>query len=80
MSAAGRRLVPFQHRAAAQLGASAGQGRQVGYEDERFSYLVAVRPPLQTVPAAARVIRSPALRKFEVALPLCTRRGSSGAG
>lgn len=46
----------------------------LGYEDEKFSYLVVARPGLG-VPAATRVIARPEENKFSVTLPLCTPAG-----
>jgi ribosomal protein RSM22 (predicted rRNA methylase) len=51
------------------------KGASLGYEDEKFSYLVVVRPGLERWPVDARVIKPPVLNKFEIALPLCTPNG-----
>lgn len=51
------------------------KGASLGYEDEKFSYLVVVRPSVATRLPVARVIKPPILRKFEVELPLCTAGG-----
>ncbi|KRV47752.1 rRNA methyltransferase [Wenjunlia vitaminophila] len=45
------------------------KGGSLGYEDEKFSYLVASRTPLPT--ARHRVLRHPAQRKGMVTLQLC---------
>lgn len=62
------------------------KGGSLAYEDEKFSYVAAVRPgaagqavPLS--PAASRIVRKPRLRKGQVLLDLCTeeeglRRGT----
>jgi len=46
------------------------------FEDEKFSYLVATRLPIQ--PAAARVIGRPGRPKGRVMLELCTNAGGRG--
>lgn len=51
------------------------KGASLGYEDEKFSYLAVARPAMQPRAAAARVIRPPVVRKFEVVLPLCGTAG-----
>jgi ribosomal protein RSM22 (predicted rRNA methylase) len=52
------------------------KGGSLGYEDEKFSYLVVARPGIGARPAPARVIGPPAETKFSVTLPLC---GADGA-
>jgi ribosomal protein RSM22 (predicted rRNA methylase) len=47
----------------------------LAYEDEKFSYLILARPGLIVDPVPARVIRQPEVKKFEVALALCTSAG-----
>ncbi|MGW8887101.1 small ribosomal subunit Rsm22 family protein [Streptomyces sp. NPDC055749] len=47
------------------------KGGSLSHEDEKFSYVVATRFPVD--PAAARVIRRPQIRKGQVLLELCTR-------
>lgn len=49
------------------------KGGELGYEDEKFSYVVLSRQPLPT--ASARVIRHPSIRKGHVELQLCTPSG-----
>lgn len=49
------------------------KGADLGYEDEKFSYLVASRQPLATAPA--RIIRHPLQHKGHVELHLCTPAG-----
>ncbi|MGR8010812.1 small ribosomal subunit Rsm22 family protein [Streptomyces hypolithicus] len=54
------------------------KGGSLPYEDEKFSYVAAVRPAVATpaalaTPATARVIRRPQIRKGMVLLELCTR-------
>ena len=44
------------------------------FEDEKFSYLVATRAPVE--PAAARVISRPVRPKGQVILDLCTAAGT----
>ncbi|HVW94104.1 MAG TPA: small ribosomal subunit Rsm22 family protein [Devosia sp.] len=50
----------------------------LGYEDEKLSYLAVARPGVSARPVAARVIRPPSVKKFEVALALCTEEGLEG--
>ncbi len=51
------------------------KGGTLGYEDEKFSYLVVARPGIGTR-TPARVIRPPEENKFSVSLPLCTPQGT----
>jgi ribosomal protein RSM22 (predicted rRNA methylase) len=61
------------------------KGAELGYEDEKFSYVAAVRPgvpgqaeqPDLALPAA-RIVRRPQQRKGLVSLELCRRDGSAG--
>jgi len=51
------------------------KGGTLGYEDEKYSYLVVARPGIgKRTPA--RVIRPPEENKFSVSLPLCTPNGT----
>jgi len=50
------------------------KGATLGFEDEKFSYLLVTRPTLG-VPAGARVLRRPEENKFSVTLSLCTPHG-----
>ncbi|WNI19578.1 small ribosomal subunit Rsm22 family protein [Streptomyces sp. ITFR-21] len=53
------------------------KGGTLPYEDEKFSYVAAVRPAaVPAVPAANRVVRHPQIRKGQVLLDLCTRDGA----
>lgn len=45
------------------------KGGSLAYEDEKFSYVAAVRFP--AAPAASRVVRKPQIRKGQVLLDLC---------
>jgi ribosomal protein RSM22 (predicted rRNA methylase) len=61
------------------------KGGELGYEDEKFSYVAAVRPdaagpgaPPDPVPPADRIVRRPQQRKGLVTLELCQRDGSAG--
>jgi ribosomal protein RSM22 (predicted rRNA methylase) len=54
------------------------KGGVLGYEDEKYSYLVVARPGLAARPTSARVIRPPVVKKFEVELALCTTVGLAG--
>ncbi|MFF4529791.1 small ribosomal subunit Rsm22 family protein [Streptomyces sp. NPDC001407] len=47
------------------------KGGSLPYEDEKFSYVAAVRD-LDAPPAPARVVRKPQIRKGQVLLDLCT--------
>lgn len=51
------------------------KGGTLGYEDEKFSYLVVARPGIGTR-TPARVIRPPEENKFSVSLPLCGPNGT----
>ena len=51
------------------------KGGTLGYEDEKFSYLVVARPGIGTR-TPARVIRPPEENKFSVSLPLCAPSGT----
>lgn len=46
---------------------------ELGYEDEKFSYLIAARG--QTIPAESRIVRHPLLHPGHVRLTLCTPEG-----
>ncbi|MEU7042764.1 small ribosomal subunit Rsm22 family protein [Streptomyces varsoviensis] len=46
------------------------KGGSLPYEDEKFSYVAAVRTPV--TPAPSRVVRRPQIRKGQVLLDLCT--------
>jgi ribosomal protein RSM22 (predicted rRNA methylase) len=49
------------------------KGGSLGHEDEKFSYVAAVRAPAGAVDdPAARVVRHPQIRKGQVLLDLCT--------
>jgi ribosomal protein RSM22 (predicted rRNA methylase) len=61
------------------------KGAELGYEDEKFSYVAAVRPdvagpgaPPQPVLSGDRIVRRPQQRKGLVTLELCRRDGSAG--
>ncbi|MBL1066601.1 rRNA methyltransferase [Streptomyces sp. 7-21] len=54
------------------------KGGSLPYEDEKFSYVTAVRDsagPSEDAPAESRVIRHPQLRKGQVLLELCAPEG-----
>jgi len=51
------------------------KGGTLGYEDEKFSYLVVARPGVMAEPAAARIIKPVERNKFEAVLELCTPGG-----
>ncbi|GHC66592.1 small ribosomal subunit Rsm22 family protein [Streptomyces flavofungini] len=53
------------------------KGGSLAYEDEKFSYVAAVRPgAVPAAPAAGRVVRKPQLRKGMVLLDLCDAEGA----
>jgi ribosomal protein RSM22 (predicted rRNA methylase) len=61
------------------------KGAELGFEDEKFSYVAAVRPdaagpvaPPDPVPPTDRIVRRPQQRKGLVTLELCRRDGSAG--
>ncbi|GAA2401611.1 small ribosomal subunit Rsm22 family protein [Streptomyces glaucosporus] len=47
------------------------KGGALAYEDEKFSYVAAVRPEAAGAPAGARIVRRPQIRKGQVLLDLC---------
>ncbi len=49
------------------------KGAELGYEDEKYSYVCATRLPVQ--PMGGRVLRHPQVRKGHVMLSLCTAQG-----
>jgi ribosomal protein RSM22 (predicted rRNA methylase) len=51
------------------------KGGDLGWEDEKFSYVVALRPPVAPARAAGRVVRHPIKGTGHVKLTLCTRDG-----
>ncbi len=60
------------------------KGAELGYEDEKFSYVAAVQPdvsgpggPPDPMPPAGRIVRRPQQRKGLVTLELCRRDGSA---
>ncbi|CAM5377132.1 rRNA methyltransferase [Streptomyces spiroverticillatus] len=55
------------------------KGGSLPYEDEKFAYVVAVRPDVvEAAPADGRVVRKPQIRKGLVMLELCRPEGDSG--
>ncbi|HEX5435155.1 MAG TPA: small ribosomal subunit Rsm22 family protein [Candidatus Angelobacter sp.] len=50
------------------------KGGSRGYEDEKFSYLIATR--LELTPTQARIVRHPSIHSGHVQLELCTENGS----
>jgi ribosomal protein RSM22 (predicted rRNA methylase) len=61
------------------------KGAELGYEDEKFSYVAAVRPdaagpgtPPEPELSGDRIVRRPQQRKGLVTLELCRRDGSAG--
>ena len=55
------------------------KGSELGYEDEKFSYVAAVQPDLIGQPdrPAGRIVRRPQQRKGLVTLELCEKTGSA---
>lgn len=54
------------------------KGGELPYEDEKFSYLLAVAPQVTVPPPASRVLRHPVKRKGLVELTLCRPDGTAG--
>lgn len=52
------------------------KGGQLPYEDEKFSYVAALRDPAPATPAAHRIVRHPQIRKGQVLLDLCQSTGT----
>jgi ribosomal protein RSM22 (predicted rRNA methylase) len=52
------------------------KGADSPFEDEKFSYVVAVRPSVAVVPYAARILAPPHAGKAEMRLKLCTADGA----
>jgi ribosomal protein RSM22 (predicted rRNA methylase) len=50
------------------------KGAELGYEDEKFSYIIATR--LNVQPAQARIVRHPRKHSGHVQLELCTSQGT----
>ena len=50
------------------------KGGSLGYEDEKFSYIIATR--LELAPAQARLVRHPRIHSGHVQLELCRAKGS----
>ena len=50
----------------------------MSYEDEKFSYLIAVAPRVEMPAPSARVLRHPVKRKGLVELTLCRPDGTAG--
>ena len=55
------------------------KGGTLGYEDEKFAYLVVSRDADEER-AEARVLRHPRVEKGRIALSLCTPEGTARAG
>ena len=51
------------------------KGGELGHEDEKFSYVAAVREGVAGDPAPARIVRRPRTRKGQVLLDLCDADG-----
>ncbi|MFC6712520.1 small ribosomal subunit Rsm22 family protein [Branchiibius cervicis] len=54
------------------------KGGELSYEDEKFSYLLAVAPRVEMPAPSARVLRHPVKRKGLVELTLCRPDGTAG--
>jgi ribosomal protein RSM22 (predicted rRNA methylase) len=65
----------FSVRLARSRDHQALKAASLGYEDEKFSYLVAARPHLGVARGWHRLIKPPAVSKFAADLPLCTPDG-----
>ena len=51
------------------------KGGQAGFEDEKFSYLVALRSPPGATPTFARILRHPLIEPKSITLKLCEPAG-----
>ena len=51
------------------------KGGDLGYEDEKFSYLVALRDPPPEPPRFSRILRHPRIETKSISLTLCTPEG-----
>lgn len=65
----------FSVRLARSRDHQAMKAASLGYEDEKFSYLIAARPHLHVERGWNRLIKPPAVSKFAADLPLCTPDG-----
>lgn len=54
------------------------KGGDLSYEDEKFSFVAAVPPGVEVMPAAGRVLRHPGKRKGFVELTRCDADGTTG--
>ena len=55
------------------------KGGALGYEDEKFSYLVLVRPDIDMTPPLPRILSMPDVMKHEIRLKLCETDGTVGS-
>ncbi|WP_340646784.1 small ribosomal subunit Rsm22 family protein [Phenylobacterium sp.] len=53
------------------------KGADLPFEDEKFSYLVAVRPGVATLPRTARILAPPHVTKPAITFKLCTPAGAA---
>ncbi|HQT54329.1 MAG TPA: small ribosomal subunit Rsm22 family protein, partial [Phenylobacterium sp.] len=53
------------------------KGADLPFEDEKFSYLVAVRPAVPTLARTARVLAPPRVAKPAITFKLCTPAGTA---
>lgn len=53
------------------------KGADLPFEDEKFSYLVAVRPGMTTQPRTARILAPPRVAKPAITFKLCTPAGTA---
>lgn len=67
----------FAQRLGRTRGHRAAKGAELGYEDEKYSYIAVTREP--SVPIAARVLRHPVVRPGRIELALCTPTGLRSA-
>ena len=65
--------MPFRDPPAAESNAPVREGRQRGFEDEKFSYAVLTRA--EPEPAGARILRRPQLHPGHVVLDVCAPEG-----
>lgn len=53
------------------------KGATLGYEDEKFSYLIATRPAVELLTPGSRVLARPQETKFDLTLKLCETNGAA---
>ena len=74
---AGRDWCHFAERVARSAEHRRAKGAELSWEDEKFSFVAAVRDPAAVRTPAARVVRRPQYRKGLVSLELCAADGQA---